>query len=144
MTWVTSLVGLVRGFHFLLRKWGAAGGCHAGVIHPTCEPAPHKTKLSGAKSCLFEPSSEGRCVAMSSGAPWLRGHKAAPSEEGGPGCAPAAPSPSREDQPYPQDPCPEQETGLAQLWVCLTLRVPESLESGGHRLGPDTQPPALL
>ena len=77
-------------------------------------------------------------MAMSSGAPWLRGHKAAPSEEGGPGCAPAAPSPSRGGQPYPQ------EAGLAQLWVCLTLRVPESLEPGGHRLGPDTQPPALL
>ena len=76
-------------------------------------------------------------MAMSSGAPWLRGHKAAPSEEGGPGCAPAAPA----------------QVGEASLTLrrpgslssaSLTLRVPESLEPGGHRSGPDTQPPALL
>ena len=146
MRWVTSLVGFVRGFYFLLEEAGSYGRL-SHRRDSFCLVSHLLTRLSCLKAELFlcEPSSEGRRAAMSSRAPWLREDIRQPClRKEGLAMPPAALSPSGEDKPCPQEPCSEQETGLTQLWVCLTLGCPESLESGGHSLGPATQAPALL
>lgn len=73
MSWVTSLVGLVRGFYFLLKEMGSYGR-PSHRRDSFCLVSHLLTRLSclKAEAFLCEPSSEGRLAAMSSGAPWLR------------------------------------------------------------------------
>lgn len=116
MSWVPWLVGLSEGV--LLPK---AKGCYRRL---SCRSDSFcfVSCLFRRRSCLRAvwflcvPSSDGRCMALSSGVPWLREDtwQPCPKKEGM-AMPPAVPSPTGEDKPCPQEPCSEQETAHPAL-----------------------------
>ena len=107
MSWVTGLMGLgVRGFYFILKEVGNYGKLPFRS-DSFCFVSYLLTKLSCLKAVWFLsiPRSEGRHMAVSSGAPWLREDTWQPRlRNEGLAMPPAAPSPNREDKPCPPQP----------------------------------------